>query len=1009
MQETLIISKTRERSNDQDYAFLRQEGLHHIEDLASELWTDYNTHDPGITILEALCYAITELGYRTGFDIKNLMANQDGKIDVDQAFFSAKNILNAEPLTIEDYRKLLVDIVGVKNAWLYPYRDADTNLIGAPDQEVPIYAHCKKNKLVYGVTEHSVKLHGLYRVVLDLDETDELGDLNRGDIVWRFATGSLIDIRLQIVLPAWNEIDYDFISGADPSSISGLNVVLSNDRWTVNFSVGNGVDIRHFQFKALVMLKKDITGISADITSQFNDPAQIAEIFKVYQKKILMVISVIGSAKSRLHEHRNLCGDFTRIETICSTDVAFCADIEVKPETDVERVYAEVLYQIENYFNPEVRFYTLKELLSQGVATDAIFEGPILTHGFIKTDEIRCTQVRRRIYVSDIINFIMDIDGVLSVKNVLLTRYDKEGNPVLPSERWCMEIKDGCKPVLHLFRSKVLFFKGKLPFRARLDETLDTLKYLHGIEQRNKLKGTADDLVMPEGEYHDLKDYVSIQHEFPATYGIGETGLPQASSAARKAQAKQLKAYLMFYDQVLANFFAQLGHAKELFSLDPNVNQTYFARFLTDIPGMDGIYRHAVHLQSIFAKPGAGDTPDVLKDRALLMETPPSFFDRRNRFLDHLIARFAESFNEHVLMLYSYRNASNFAQVDNDELVNDKIRFLKDYPVISRERGKAFDYRSSAWNTDNVSGFEKRISRLAGIDDFTRRFLFCLKHIEIQRTAASPPKYFFTVLDESGNPLIRSLREYDTYPELEIVLKKLSEVLHDVTFYQNEDISANEFSFEIWDAADTPLAECAVIFPDAATRDAAVLQVAGAMSKDCPGEGMHLVEHILLRPRFIPTAVPGMDAEDAYRMFDVCLADDCDFCGEEDPYSFRISLILPYWHERFKSMEFRKYFEAMARTEAPAHCMLKICWVNNTLMNAFERAYKEWIEALAVYDADIIPKEATQDPLRKASNALIDILNRVHSEYPEAQLHDCETGLTNPVLLNNTVLGTLKT
>ncbi|HEX5172263.1 MAG TPA: hypothetical protein VFW11_23970 [Cyclobacteriaceae bacterium] len=1008
MEETLIISKSRELLKDQDYTFLREEGLKYIENLASELWTDYNTHDPGITILEALCYAITELGYRTGFDIKDLMADKDGKIDIDQTFFSAKNILSSEPLTVEDYRKLLVDIIGVKNAWLYPYRDEDTNLAGEPDQEVPIYAHCKKDKLVYEVTEHPVRLHGLYRVVVDLDETDDFGDLNRGNIPWQFATESLIDIRLQITLPDWDVIDYDFIVGVNPLSIANLNVVLNIDRWAVSFDVDNGGDVRPFSFEAFVLLKKDLTAIASDITTQFSDVLRVQEIFSLYQKKIALVLGILKTVKSALHAHRCLCEDFLKIETICTQEVAFCADIEVTPDTDIEKVYAEVLFQIENYFNPEVKFYSLKELLNEGIPADEIFEGPILTHGFIKTDEIKTTQVRRKIYVSDIINFIMDIEGVLAVKNVLLTKYDGEGKAVLPSDKWCMEIKNGCKPVLNVFRSKVLFFKGKLPFKARLDETLDTLKFLHGLEQRNKLKGTADDLEMPEGQFHDLEDYLSVQYEFPITYGIGEAGLASTSTDERKAQSKQLKAYLMFYDQTLANFFAQLSHARELFSINPDVNQTYFAKFINDVQATDEIYINDVILQDVFSKPDSTDTADILRTRADLLENSLLYFDRRNRFLDHLIARFAESFNDYVFMLYTYNNASDYLKLEDEELVEDKIQFLKDYPVISSERGSAFDYLLPAWNTDNVSGLEKRIARLSGIDDFTMRFLFCLNHIEIQKTNSSPQKYFFKVIDEAGNPLLQSLQEYDSYKEVETILQKLLEVVGDATFYQDEDISPTEFSFEVWDAANTPLAESGIIFPDFDSREAAVIQIANLMSKPCRDEGMHLVEHILLRPRFPAPVIGGTDPEDVYRMFQVCLGDNCDFCGEEDPYSFRVSLILPYWHERFRSMEFRRFFEVMARTEAPAHCMLKICWVSNTLMNEFERAYKEWLEALSNYEADLTPKAIKEDPLRKASNALIDILKKIHSEYPEAQLHDCETGLTNPVLLGNTVLGTYK-
>ena len=42
--------------------------------LAGERWSDFNTHDPGITILEALCYAITDLAYRTSLPIPDLIA-----------------------------------------------------------------------------------------------------------------------------------------------------------------------------------------------------------------------------------------------------------------------------------------------------------------------------------------------------------------------------------------------------------------------------------------------------------------------------------------------------------------------------------------------------------------------------------------------------------------------------------------------------------------------------------------------------------------------------------------------------------------------------------------------------------------------------------------------------------------------------------------------------------------------------------------------------------------------
>ena len=40
-EEQLYIDKTRALLNDQDYGFLREEGLKYVESLASNLWTDY--------------------------------------------------------------------------------------------------------------------------------------------------------------------------------------------------------------------------------------------------------------------------------------------------------------------------------------------------------------------------------------------------------------------------------------------------------------------------------------------------------------------------------------------------------------------------------------------------------------------------------------------------------------------------------------------------------------------------------------------------------------------------------------------------------------------------------------------------------------------------------------------------------------------------------------------------------------------------------------------------------
>ncbi len=184
-------------------------------------------------------------------------------------------------------------------------------------------------------------------------------------------------------------------------------------------------------------------------------------------------MEIISGAMKKLHQHRNLCEDFIHIDTVIPVEIGFCADIEVTPETDIEQVLAEVYFQIEEYFNPDVRFYSLREMIEKHIPSEEIFEGPRLEHGFIDTEELIQTQLRSEIRVSDIINFMMDIEGVRAVKNVLLTEYDTMGRPKLPSQKWCLHLKPYHKPVLNIREgySKELFLKDKLPFSADVQET----------------------------------------------------------------------------------------------------------------------------------------------------------------------------------------------------------------------------------------------------------------------------------------------------------------------------------------------------------------------------------------------------------------------------------------------------------------------------------------------------------------------------------------------------------
>lgn len=120
MSEPKFIKTEEYSTTSQKYDVLLSRGIELIEKFSGENWTDYNYHDPGITILEQICFAITDLGYKSNFPITDLLLINKDKFDLESSnlFIPPKKIFSCSPTTINDYRKLIIDdIENVKNAW----------------------------------------------------------------------------------------------------------------------------------------------------------------------------------------------------------------------------------------------------------------------------------------------------------------------------------------------------------------------------------------------------------------------------------------------------------------------------------------------------------------------------------------------------------------------------------------------------------------------------------------------------------------------------------------------------------------------------------------------------------------------------------------------------------------------------------------------------------------------------------------------------------------------------
>jgi hypothetical protein len=562
------------------FALLRREGIDFIARLAGKRWTDFNSHDPGITILEALCYALTDLGYRINYDMRDLLASYKG--DPYLSLFSPGKVLTCNPVTATDLRKLMIDLDGVRNAWAEEVLPPEPGLFYDPSDQT-LY-------LESAVQREAVPIRGVCRVLIETDQT-------------RTASEVLQDVN------------------------------------------------------------------------------------------------------KRLHASRSLCQDFLQPIILPLQLIMVHAEVEIGDGEDPAKLFADICRGLADFISPRVRFYSLAEMLDRGKSIDEILDGPVLQNGFIDTGELEATERATAIRVSDLIQLIMDLQGVVAVHSITVSLVDAGGTEG-KAEPWYLELDAGSSPRLSA-SPDIRLVRGQI---TRSQETeIQTFTDRQTAASRKPLPESERDAILDPGRDRQIERYYSVQHHLPAVYGIGAQGLPATASDLRKSQARQLKAYLMCFDQILANYFSQVAHAKDLFSFQDTKNgecdRTYFSQIVDD-PDLnlgeirvhdEQTFRHNVQdLTENPVHPGSG--PD---------------YSRINRFLNHLLARFSEQFADYSLL----------AKDSSDQLVRAKRSFLREYDKSGAERGCAFNYTLPSWDTDNVSGLEKRISRKLGLLTWRRRSL----------------------------------------------------------------------------------------------------------------------------------------------------------------------------------------------------------------------------------------------------------------------------------------------
>ncbi|MGZ5287039.1 MAG: hypothetical protein ACXWB9_07640, partial [Flavisolibacter sp.] len=123
-------------------------------------------------------------------------------------------------------------------------------------------------------------------------------------------------------------------------------------------------------------------------------------------------------------------------------------------------------------------------------------------------------------------------------------------------------------------------------------------------------------------------------------------------------------------------------------------------------------------------------------------------------------------------------------------------------------------------------------------------------------------------------------------------------------------------------------------------------------------QGLHLIEHILLRP-FKPEdcrcrsklAACGLDCDFPHWVQEdtECEGKDVHVCFKPgtDPYSFIATVFLPAWNKRFRDEKERLLFERLLYREAPAHVLLRIIWLRPLDFCHLEYVMYDWQKWIA--------------------------------------------------------------
>lgn len=557
---------------DLDFLSLRGEGLRHLQDLTGDGWTDYNLHDPGVTLLEVLVYGLTDLAYRVDFPPEELLAGKDGLDLVPLGLKVPEAALPTRPTTADDLRGAILD-----------------------------------------------------RVTADLRR--EFGDVGSGlENVW--------------VRPA------AALKGSDRSGLVDILV------WT-----GHGKE------------------------------ASNPETVLLRTRQAFDRLRIVGE-------------DADRVAFVREVRCRLRADVEIERDRDPSEIAAEIYLRCAELLARGVRPTTLDERRRQGLPLDGIFDGPLGHYGMYDPKELKraaqgvrpsdLTSRHKRGAPQAFFRAVGSIPDILFVRSLTLEALGEP--PLLDAlEPTVVELALPLAPGMRQVDGESTITASDITLQSRgrnmpidPERMLQHFERLHLEEARGlRLEQHVDSVIdRPTATYRDFAEYTLVQDHLPQVYRVSQRGLPKSATVAQQARSRQLRGFLLQFEQMQADFLANLGALDGLLALS----------------GAAPTYRSSVEVQDLLPAPERDLylTPDGPKTA---LEAYDDVFDRRGRVLDYLMALYGEAFSQNSLRTFDiYRSADERWK----QVLANRERFIHDIDRLIDERGAAPNLSGGRASTLNL-------------------------------------------------------------------------------------------------------------------------------------------------------------------------------------------------------------------------------------------------------------------------------------------------------------------